>query len=319
MSDAKYRGNLETVLVTGGAGFIGSHFVEEICDAYNVIVIDKITYAGNEEHLNDVKDKIRFEKADISNSRVVIPLLERVDYIVNFAAETHVDNSYDTPVEFFTTNVMAQQHLLESTRNYVGRLKKFVHISTDEVYGDRKDRGPANEESMLEPNNPYAASKAAGDMLCRSYLKSFGIPIIIVRSSNNFGSRQYPEKLIPRSISLLKQNKKIQLHGTGYYKRDWLYVRDNTAAIRLVMEKGNIGEIYNTYGDNVHSNIEIANHILKIMEREAEDSISYTPNRISQDNEYHIVGDKIKELGWKPKCNHDNFYVYLDSVIKSYL
>ena len=319
MSDAKYRGNLETVLVTGGAGFIGSHFVEEICDDYNVIVIDKLTYAGNEDNLKEVKGKIRFEKSDIANARVVIPLLDRVDYVVNFAAETHVDNSYDTPFEFFVTNVMAQQHLLESTRNYVGRLKKFVHISTDEVYGDRKDRTPADEESILEPNNPYAASKAAGDMLCRAYFKSFMVPIVIVRSSNNFGSRQYPEKLIPRSISLLKQNKKIQLHGTGSYKRDWLYVRDNTSAIRLVMEKGNIGEIYNTYGNNIHSNIEIANRILKIMNLNPEEYISYTPNRISQDSEYHIMGDKIKRLGWTPNCNTDNFFEYLDKTIKSYI
>lgn len=318
MGNARYRNDLKTVLVTGGAGFIGSHFVEEICDDYNVVVLDKITYAGSEKNLEKVKEKIEFVKADIADPRVVMPILARCDYVVNFAAETHVDNSYDSPIEFFKTNVICLQGLLECARNYRHTIKKFVHISTDEVYGDRRGKDPAHEGSMLEPNNPYAASKAAGDMLCRSYLKSFGIPIVIVRSSNNFGARQYPEKLISRSVHLLKNNQPVKLHGTGEYKRDWLHVRDNTAAIRLIMEEGEVGEVYNVYARNIYSNIEIVNHILEVMNM-GEEYISFIPNRISQDSEYHIVGDKIKQLGWKPNCTKENFHEYLTEAIKNYL
>lgn len=319
MGDAKNRGRIkETILVTGGAGFIGSHFVEEVCNDYNVIVIDKLTYAGNEKHLENVRDKIEFVKADIADPRVVMPILAKVDYVVNFAAESHVDNSYDSPIEFFKTNVICLQGLLECARNYRNGLKKFVHISTDEVYGDRKGREPAHEHSMLEPNNPYAASKAAGDMLCKAYLKSFGIPIIIVRSSNNFGARQYPEKLISRSVYLLKNNQPVKLHGTGEYKRDWLHVKDNCSAIRTIMEKGEVGEIYNVCARNIYLNIEIVRHILKVMGM-GEEYISFVPNRISQDNEYHIVGEKIKELGWKPNCTKETFHDYLTEAIKTYL
>ncbi|MBN2306767.1 dTDP-glucose 4,6-dehydratase [Candidatus Peregrinibacteria bacterium] len=295
------------LLVTGGAGFIGSHFIRHILAKYpdyQVINLDKLTYAGNLENCKDYakNPNYRFKKGDIVDKKLVDQLAAEVDVIVNIAAETHVDNSIEGPTVFLETNVMGTQNLLETARNHGhGR---FIQVSTDEVYGDRLE-GSFKENDMLKPSSPYSASKAAGDLLCLAYKRTYGTPVIISRCSNNYGSHQYPEKLIPFFIKKLLAGEKVPLYGNGTNVRDWLHVSDHCKAIDLILHKGKVGEIYNVSANEEHSNLEVTRILLKIFGL-PEDKIEYTEDRPGHDLRYSVDASKIKsELGWTPEVKFE--------------
>ena len=292
------------LLITGGAGFIGSNFIRYILNKYTdyqVINLDKLTYCGNPDNLNDVEKNPRYKfiKGDICDERLVNKIFqnEKPDFIVNFAATTHVDRSILEPKEFTRTNILGTQVLLEAARKY--GIKKFEHISTDETYGTI-EKGKFKETDALLPNSPYAASKAGADLLARAYYKTFELPVLIIRSSNNFGPYQFPEKAIPLFITNLLENKKVPLYGTGGNIRDWLYVLDNCSGIDIVLHKGKPGEIYNVGGGNEKANIEIAKIILKELKKD-DSFIEYVKDRLGHDFRYSLDTRKIRKLGWKPK------------------
>jgi dTDP-glucose 4,6-dehydratase len=251
------------LLITGGAGFIGSNFIRYILREHpdwQVVNLDKLTYAGNLLNLKDIEGNphYKFVKGDIADRELVDKLFreEEFDAVVNFAAESHVDRSILDASPFIETNVKGTQVLLEAARQYA--VDRFIQISTDEVYGSLGETGKFTEESPLQPNSPYAASKAAADMLCRAYHKAYGLPIVITRSSNNYGPYQFPEKLIPLMIRNAILGKELPVYGEGKQVRDWLYVEDNCRAIALVLERGRIGEIYNIGGGCEKRNIEVS-------------------------------------------------------------
>jgi len=296
------------LLITGGAGFIGSNFIHYILKHHKkdeVVNFDKLTYCGNLENLRDIEKnpKYKFIKGDICDAKLVEKVFqkEKPDFILNFAAETHVDRSIKNPKNFTQTNVLGTHTLLEASRKY--NIKKFLQISTDEVYGSIK-KGKFKEIDSLLPNSPYAASKAGADLLVRSYYKTFNLPILITRSSNNFGPYQYPEKLIPLFITNILQGKKVPLYGTGLNVRDWIYVLDNCAGIDIVLRKGKIGEIYNIGGGNEKTNLEIAKIILKELGKD-ESWIEYVKDRPGHDFRYALDTRKIIKLGWKPKYSFE--------------
>ena len=292
------------VLVTGGAGFIGSNFIRYILDQhpdYSVINYDKLTYAGNPENLSDlVSDKrYLFVKGDICDAAAVEAALAGVDAIVNFAAESHVDRSILSAGSFVQTDVYGTYVLLEAVKKH--KIQRFLHISTDEVYGSIEN-GSFNEENPLHPNSPYAASKAGADLVVRSYFKTYKLPTLITRSSNNYGPFQYPEKFIPLFITNALEDLKLPLYGDGKNVRDWLYVGDNCEAIDLVLHKGKEGEIYNIGGGNEKENIEIVKLILGELKK-PDSLIEYVKDRPGHDRRYSLSIDKIKrELGWRPKA-----------------
>ncbi len=292
------------LLITGGAGFIGSNFIHYTLKHHKkdeVVNFDKLTYCGNLENLRDIEKNPRYKfiKGDICDAKLVEKVFqkEKPDFILNFAAETHVDRSIKNPKNFTQTNVLGTHTLLEASRKY--NIKKFLQISTDEVYGSIK-KGKFKEIDSLLPNSPYAASKAGADLLVRSYYKTFNLPTLITRSSNNFGPYQYPEKLIPLFITNILQGKKVPLYGTGLNVRDWIYVLDNCAGIDIVLRKGKIGEIYNIGGGNEKTNLEIAKIILKELGKD-ESWIEYVKDRPGHDFRYALDTRKIIKLGWKPK------------------
>jgi len=292
------------ILVTGGAGFIGSNFIHYILKKYpndRIINLDKLTYCGNLENLKDVENNPRYKfiRGDICDSAAVNNLVarEKPEAIINFAAQTHVDRSILDPFEFVKTNVLGVHVLLEAARKY--NIKKYVQISTDEVYGSVK-KGKSKETDNLDPSSPYSAAKTSADLLTLSYFKSFGLPVLITRSSNNYGFYQYPEKLIPLFITNLLENKKVPVYGAGKNVRDWLYVLDNCSGIDLVLRKGKIGEIYNIGGDCEKENIEITKIILRALGK-TEQSIEYVKDRPAHDLRYALDSSKIKKLGWRPK------------------
>lgn len=296
------------LLITGGAGFIGSNFIHYTLKHHKkdeVVNFDKLTYCGNLENLRDVEKDLRYKfiKGDICDAKLVEKVFqkEKPDFILNFAAETHVDRSIKNPKNFTQTNVLGTHTLLEASRKY--NIKKFLQISTDEVYGSIK-KGKFKEIDSLLPNSPYAASKAGADLLVRSYYKTFNLPILITRSSNNFGPYQYPEKLIPLFITNILQGKKVPLYGTGLNVRDWIYVLDNCAGIDIVLRKGKIGEIYNIGGGNEKTNLEIAKIILKELGKD-ESWIEYVKDRPGHDFRYALDTRKIIKLGWKPKYSFE--------------
>ena len=292
---------MKKILITGGAGFIGSNFIRGFLakhDQYHVINLDKLTYAGNIDNLKDLENhpRYKFIKGDICDKKLVSDIVKEVDGIINFAAESHVDRSIDAPHTFFLTNVNGTQNLLEAARQY--KTKRFLHISTDEVYGSIP-KGSSVESDPLEPNSPYSASKAAADILVRSYHYTYNLPVLITRSSNNFGQYQYPEKLIPLFITNAMENKKVPLYADGMNVRDWIYVLDNCEAIDVVFHKGSIGEIYNAGGGNCFTNIEITNAILDSL-RKPKELIEYVKDRLGHDKRYALNTNKLKKLGWKP-------------------
>lgn len=287
------------ILITGGAGFIGCNFVRYMLKKYpdeEIVVLDKLTYAGRLENLQNVMDKIIFIKGDICNKEDVEKVKD-CDAIFNFAAETHVDRSINNAGVFVRTDVLGTYTLLEYARR--NDIEKYIQISTDEVYGSI-DEGSFKETGLLDPSSPYSASKAGAELLVKAYYKTYGLPVLITRSSNNYGPYQYPEKLIPVLILNALHNKPLPIYGEGKNIRDWIYVLDNCEAIDLVFRKGQIGEIYNIGAGNERTNIEIANMILKGVNK-TNSLIEFVKDRPGHDFRYAIDTGKIRRLGWSPK------------------
>lgn len=294
---------MKSFLVTGCAGFIGSNFVRYLINKYsdyNIINLDALTYAGNRENLKDLEglDSYRFFHGNILDKSLVEDLAKDVDVIINFAAETHVDRSILEAGSFIHTDVVGTFTLLEAAKKY--NIKRFIQISTDEVYGSI-NKGSFTENSNLMPNSPYSASKSGADLLVRSYFKTFGVPAIVTRSSNNFGPFQYPEKVIPLFITNALDNLPLPLYGDGKNVRDWIYVLDNCEAIDTVLHKGEPGEVYNIGAGNEIQNIEITEMILEKLNK-PKSLIKPVPDRPAHDRRYSLDCSKIHQLGWKPKC-----------------
>jgi len=306
------------LLITGGAGFIGSNFIRYILEKYpdyRIINLDKLTYCGNLDNLRDIENNPRygFVRGDICDWKIVEAIVKRKpDVIVNFAAETHVDRSILGPADFIKTDILGTHNLLEAARKY--KIDLFIQISTDEVYGSIEE-GSFTEESPLQPNSPYSASKTGADLLVRAYHRTYNLPAIIIRSSNNFGPYQYPEKIIPLFITNLIEDKKVPLYGDGQQIRDWLYVFDNCRAIDFVLHYGRIGEIYNAGGGQEKTNLELTHLILKYLNKD-ESYIEFVPDRPGHDRRYSLNSNKLKNLGWKPVYS---FEVALKETIDWYL
>ncbi len=296
------------ILVTGGAGFIGSCFIRHILKKYQnykVINIDALTYAGNIENLNDVKDNpnYKFVHGNICDKELVRELMKEVDCVVNFAAESHVDRSITGPEIFIETNVKGTLNLLQAAKD--AKIERYLQVSTDEVYGSLGKTGYFYETTPLAPNSPYSASKASADLLVRAYYETYKMPVLNTRCSNNYGPYQYPEKLIPFFISRLLKGEKVPVYGDGLNVRDWLYVYDHCSAIDTVLHNGKIGEIYNIGGHNEKTNIEITKLILNAMGKD-ESSIEYVQDRLGHDRRYAISNDKIQsQLGWEPSLTFE--------------
>ena len=294
------------ILVTGGAGFIGGNFVQYMVNKYpnyEIFNLDLLTYAGDLGKHREIENKknYHFIKADIADRETILSLFEKeqFDYVVHFAAESHVDRSIKDPEIFVRTNVMGTQVLLDAAKQ-IG-IKKFVHVSTDEVYGEL-DFDPTTfftEETPLQPNSPYSASKASSDLLVRAYHETFGLPINITRCSNNYGPYHFPEKLIPLTISRVLNNQKVPVYGTGENIRDWLHVIDHCAAIELVLHEGANGEVYNVGGHNERTNLEVVKTIIQSLGK-SEELIDYVEDRLGHDKRYAINPTKLEALGWKP-------------------
>lgn len=329
---------MRTILVTGGAGFIGSNFVKIMLKNhpdYKIINVDVLTYAGNLENLKDIEDNenYTFIKTDVRDRERIDEIFETydIDNVVNFAAESHVDRSIVEPEIFLTTNVIGTQILLDIAKKhwnlkpddkYCKEYKegvKYIQVSTDEVYGALGKTGMFVETMPLMPNNPYSASKASADMIVRSYYETFGMPINITRCSNNYGPYQFPEKLIPLMINNCLKGKELPVYGDGMQIRDWLHVLDHCLAIDTVLHKGVIGEVYNIGGNNEKANIDIVKLIIKTLGK-SEDLITYVKDRPGHDRRYAIDNTKITtELGWRPQYTFEQgiketIEWYLDNV-----
>jgi len=297
-------------LVCGGYGFIGSTFIKNHLKIFPndiIINIDNLTIGSNKLNLSEIiTENYSFINEDIKNFDKIEKISKDVDVIVNFAAETHVDRSIANPKPFLETNILGTYSLLESARKYD---KKFIHISTDEIYGDLENKKSFNEDDILKPSNPYSATKAAADLLVGSYKRTYGIDSIITRCTNNFGPNQFPEKLIPKTIIRASQDLKIPLYGDGNQIRSWIHVVDHVSAIDALISRGKSGEIYNITAWNEISNKDIVEKILKIMKKPS-DLIEFVPDRPGHDKHYSIDSSKIKnELNWIPKFNFDDALV----------
>lgn len=291
-------------MITGGAGFIGSNFVKKMLQTKDnqIAVLDALTYAGNKDNLKDVMNKITFTHGDIRNRDDVERAMKDCDEVVHFAAESHVDRSISSQEPFLTTNIIGTGILLDVARKF--DIKKFLHVSTDEVYGSIKE-GKFTENHPFNPNSPYSVSKAAGDLLARSFYKTYGLPVLIVRPSNNYGPYQHPEKVISLFITNLLRGKKLPLYGNGLNIRDWLFVEDCCDAIMTVIEKGSIGEAYNISGECEKPNLEITHIILSLLNKTKE-MIEFVEDRKGHDFRYSMSNDKIRKIGWKPKTLFEN-------------
>jgi dTDP-glucose 4,6-dehydratase len=292
------------ILVTGGAGFIGSTFVRYVLNAgadYSVVNYDKLTYAGNLANLESIVDNpnYRFVKGDVCDTAAVETAMRGCEAVVHFAAESHVDRSIYEPAPVIQTNVTGTFILLEVARKLC--ISRFVHVSTDEVYGDILPGVFADENSALQPSSPYSASKAGADLLVRSYVRTYKFPALITRSSNNYGPYQFPEKFLPLMITNALQNKLLPVYGDGKQQRDWLHVEDNCRGILIVLEKGRIGETYNIGGVDVEENLTMVRRLLHLTNKPV-DLLSYVQDRPGHDRRYALNCDKIQnELGWKPE------------------
>ena len=314
---------MRNILVTGGAGFIGSNFIMYMQKHYdyNIINLDCLTYAGNLENLKEAeaRAKYKFVKGDITDSALVEQLFNdyEIDTVINFAAESHVDRSIEDPAIFLKTNILGTQTLLEAAKRHwkvnatdkhcrlFKQGKKFIQISTDEVYGTLGEEGMFTEETPLAPNSPYSASKASADLMVRAYYETYGMPVNITRCSNNYGPCQHNEKLMPLIIHNCKNNQNIPVYGDGKQVRDWLYVEDHCSAIAQVMHEGEMGEVYNIGGNNERKNIEIVKEILRQLHKD-ESLIEYVKDRPGHDRRYAIDNTKITtKLGWKPAHNFE--------------
>lgn len=314
---------MKTILITGGAGFIGSHLVRHWVKAYpdtKVVNLDKLTYAGNLENLKDIEDMPNyvFEKGDIVDSDFVTALFEkyRFDGVIHLAAESHVDRSISNPMEFIRTNIVGTVTLLNAARaawngHFEG--KRFYHVSTDEVYGSLGNEGYFTETTRYDPRSPYSASKASSDHLVRAYHHTYGMPVVISNCSNNYGGFQFPEKLIPLVINNIRNRKPLPVYGKGLNVRDWLYVGDHVQAIDLIFHKGVDGETYNVGGHNEKQNIEIVKLLCRLVDRrlgrpegESESLITYVQDRAGHDLRYAIDSSKLAtDLGWKPSVTFE--------------
>ncbi len=297
---------MDKILVTGGAGFIGSNFVLYALERWPetpVVVLDKLTYAGNLENLKVARDNPRFTfvRGDIADEEAVRRAMAGCDVVINFAAETHVDRSILFPREFVMTDVVGTFTLLEAGREL--GVKKFVQVSTDEVYGSI-DEGAFDEGAALEPSSPYSASKAGGDLLTLAYAKTFGAPALVARSTNNYGPYQYPEKLIPLFITNALDDRPLPVYGDGRQVRDWLHVSDNCEALALLLEAGEPEVVYNVAGDCELENVDVTKRILKILGK-GEDLITYVKDRPAHDRRYALSCERIKALGWRPRTTFD--------------
>ena len=309
---------MKNVLVTGAAGFIGANFAEYFVNKhpdYKVVVVDKLTYAGNMDNLKKVQDKIEFEQADICDFEKMKEIFKKYDIngVIHFAAESHVDNSIKNPFVFTQTNVMGTHTLLETAKQIWGEgsPNKFVHISTDEVYGSLGENGYFTEKSPIKPSSPYSSSKASSDLIALAYKETYKMNVNVTNCSNNYGPYQHNEKLIPHMIKLALNDQKLPVYGEGLNIRDWLYVEDHCEAIDLVFHKGVAGERYNIGGHNEKRNIEIVKLILKRLGK-SEDLIEFVEDRKGHDYRYAIDPTKISnELGWLPKTKFE------DGIIKT--
>jgi dTDP-glucose 4,6-dehydratase len=304
------------LVVTGGAGFIGSNFVRYMLrrhDDVHVVNLDKLTYAGNLENLRDVEsdERYTFVKGDICDAALVLETLQGADAVVNFAAETHVDRSISGPQDFIRTDVLGTHTLLETVREL--GIERYVQISTDEVYGST-EVGEFTEESDLDPSSPYSASKAGADLLVLAYHRTFGTPVLITRSSNNYGPWQYPEKMIPLFITNAIDDQTLPVYGDGLNVRDWLYVEDNCAAIDLVLRTGPAGEVYNIGGGNEETNLALTRQILGLLGKSV-DLMRFVADRPGHDRRYAVDCTKVRDLGWRPKVP---FSMGLESTVAWY-
>jgi dTDP-glucose 4,6-dehydratase len=320
------RQKLSKILVTGGAGFIGSEFVRQaVTQGYRVIVVDALTYAGDLKRLDEVKRRYKFYKADIAckDSVGAIFKKEKPDVVVHFAAESHVDRSIQDASPFINTNVLGTQILLDISRKY--KIKRFVHMSTDEVYGEIKS-GRFTESSPLAPNSPYAASKAAADLLVKSYVRTYGFPAVIARASNNYGPWQYPEKLIPVIILKACKGDEVPVYAKGANVREWLYVADCARAIFLILKKGLLGEVYNIGSGHERSNLVTVKSVLRLLGK-PERLIRFVQDRPGHDFRYSLDCSKIRSLGFRPQWNFESGmkktvswnvsnYLWLESKLK---
>jgi len=316
---------IRKIFITGGAGFIGSHICEEIYKKFpksKIIIFDKLTYAGKRKYIENIikSPRVKFVRGDIIKHQTYSSLLKNIDLAINIAAESHVDNSFISPLSFSLTNTVgAHAFLLKCIEN---KTKKIIHISSDEIYGEKLS-GKCNEQQKIEPTNPYSASKAAAEIFINSYKYSYKKEIITVRGNNIYGIRQYPEKLIPRCIISLLKNRKIPIHGDGKNERFYLSVQDFARAIILLIEKKNNG-IYNIGSNESYTNIELAKSICKYLDKDPKKFINYVKDRPYNDKRYSISSSKIRKIGWKPKFNlikdlpkivqwySDNLYLYKD-------
>ena len=294
------------ILITGGAGFIGSHFVRHMVKKYSehvIINFDKLTYAGNLERLKDIENlpNYRFVKGDVCDLNFLCYLLKDVDLIFHFAAESHVDNSIGDSLNFTRTNTLGTHILLEAAR--INGVKKIFHISTDEVYGDIVE-GSFIENSILNPTNPYSASKAAAEMVALGYLQTYKLPIVIVRGNNVYGSHQFTEKIIPKFISRLIKGEKVTIHGDGSNIRTYINVNDFCEALHVIFEKGEVGEVYNIGTSDELTNLELTKKILSLMNKD-ESFIEFIRDRPFNDKRYSIDTNKIKKLGWTQKISFE--------------
>ncbi|MNI44211.1 dTDP-glucose 4,6-dehydratase [compost metagenome] len=304
---------MKNILVTGAAGFIGSNFIKHMVDTYGdkytYVVYDKLTYAGNMENLKDVEGKYTFVKGDICDLEMNLETIKKynIDAVVHFAAESHVDNSIKMPLEFSNTNVLGTNALIQACKEVWGEgsENRFVHVSTDEVYGTLGDTGYFVETLPLMPNSPYSASKAGSDLVVRAYIETFKMNACITRCSNNYGPNQHEEKLIPLMIKKVQAGEKLPVYGTGMNVRDWLFVMDHCSAIDTVLHKGVKGEVYNVGGNNEKTNLEVVKLILKTLGKD-EDMITFVEDRKGHDYRYAIDSLKIqKELGWTPSVTFE--------------
>ena len=294
------------LLVTGGCGFIGSNFIRHMLKKYpdyRIINIDKLTYAGNPDNLKDIEDNSNysFVRGDICDPEIVNKAMKNMDYVVHFAAESHVDRSIVDGSIFVRTNILGTHTLLESALKH--GIKRLIHVSTDEVYGSIT-RGSFKETDILTPSSPYSSSKAGSDLLVQSYYITHKLPVIITRCTNNFGPYQYPEKLIPLFVTNILENKKVPVYGTGQNIRDWIYVLDHCKAVDFVLHNGSIGEIYNIGGGAEKTNLEITDKIIEIIGSDRS-MIEYVKDRLGHDLRYSLDCSKLRELGWAPEHDFD--------------
>lgn len=310
---------MHKILVTGAAGFIGSEFVRQaVAQGKKIVVVDKLTYAGDLKRLKEVKGKIKFYKTDICNSKKIDAIFkkEKFESVVHFAAESHVDRSITNPTVFLDTNIKGTQSVLDAAVKY--KIKKFVHISTDEVYGEI-EHGKFTEESIISPNSPYSVSKAAADMLARAYMRTYGLPVVVLRPSNNYGPWQFPEKLIPVVIGKALKNQNIPVYGKGLNVREWLFVGDCAQAVLTVLDKAAVGEIYNLGSGQEQANIDTVKTILKIMCK-SNNLIEFVKDRLGHDLRYSLDTSKIeKDLGWKAKTDFsEGIKITVEWYLKNY-